>query len=280
MNETKTIFLDVDGTLVADKGEVPASAIQAIHQAQANGHKVILCTGRAMPELYQPILDIGFDGIVACGGNYVLAHNDEVLREHFMSQEDVRTLLEYFDEHHIEYYLETNSGLYTSKGCDAQLLRIQNHLLREKENPGLKASMDQFRAHLIHNAQLLRDDVTKISFLGSEHSIEMIKEKFSDRFEIFDLIVPLFGKNSGEIALKGTDKTVGMQILMDYYGYDQAHTVAMGDGNNDISMLKYVGYGVALGNATDQLKAVSDFVSKDVNDDGLAYAFKHLHLSE
>lgn len=280
MNETKTIFLDVDGTLVGDKGEVPLSAIKAIQQAQVQGHKVILCTGRAMPELYQPILEIGFDGIVACGGNYVLAHNEEVLREHFMGIEDVRTLLEYFDDHHIEYYLETNAGLFTSKGCDDQLYAIQENMVSEKNNPALRSQMEHFRSHLINHADLLRHDVTKISFLGSQHSIEHIKDQFSDRFEIFDYIVPIFGKNSGEIALKGTDKTVGMQILMDYYGYDQAHSIAIGDGNNDIGMLKYVGYGVAMGNATDELKAVADFVSKDVNEDGLAYAFSHLHLNE
>ena len=59
----KTVFLDIDGTLVADKGIVPESAIQAIKIAQKNGHKIFLCTGRAMPEIYPFILDIGFDGI-------------------------------------------------------------------------------------------------------------------------------------------------------------------------------------------------------------------------
>lgn len=77
----KTIFLDVDGTLVADKGTVPESAILAIKQAQKNNHKIVLCTGRAMAEIYQPILDIGFDGIIACGGNYVET-DQEVLHNH------------------------------------------------------------------------------------------------------------------------------------------------------------------------------------------------------
>jgi len=84
----KSIFLDIDGTLVASKGTVPDSAIQAIRKARDNGHKVILCTGRAMSEIYPHILEIKFDGIVACGGNYVTTF-DEVLYERSIPLEDL-----------------------------------------------------------------------------------------------------------------------------------------------------------------------------------------------
>ena len=87
----KTIFLDIDGTLVADKGTVPESAVQAIKQAQKNNHKIVLCTGRAMPEIYQPILDIGFDGIVACGGNYVEC-NGEILYDRSFTHDELKEL--------------------------------------------------------------------------------------------------------------------------------------------------------------------------------------------
>ena len=90
--------------------------------------------------------------------------------------------------------------------------------------------------------------------------------------------MPLFGKNSGEISIKGTDKVTGIKLVMDYFGCDHEHTIAMGDGNNDITMLNFVNYGVAMGNATEKLKSVAQFVSDDVNEDGLAKAFYHCEL--
>ena len=79
----------------------------------------------------------------------------------------------------------------------------------------------------------------------------------------------MFGKNSGEISIKGTDKVTGIKLVMDYYDCDYDHTIAVGDGNNDISMLNFVKFGVAMGNATDKLKAIADYVTDDVDQDGI-----------
>ncbi len=268
-----TIFLDIDGTLVADKGTVPESAVQAIKQAQKNNHKIVLCTGRAMPEIYQPILDIGFDGIVACGGNYVEC-NGEVLYDRSFTHDELKELYDFFDDHQIEFYAESNSGLYTSSGCIEQLDRIADSL----NNESFRQSMNHFKSHLINGADLYRKDINKISFLGSDTPFSQIHNLFESKFELFDLVVPMFGKNSGEISIKGTDKVTGIKLVMDYYDCDYDHTIAVGDGNNDISMLNFVKFGVAMGNATDKLKAIADYVSDDVNKDGLAKAFYHLEL--
>lgn len=269
----KTIFLDIDGTLIADKGTVPDSAIQAIKLAQKNNHKIVLCTGRAMAEIYQPILDIGFDGIVACGGNYVEC-NGQVLLNRAFSFDELEELYHYFEKYQIDFYAEANSGIYTSSGCIAKLDSITESL----DSDVLKQSMNHFKSHLINGANLYRSDINKISFLGSDHSFLDISKHFESKYELFDLVVPLFGKNSGEISIKGTDKVTGIILVMDYYGCDHSHTIAVGDGNNDISMLSYVNYGVAMGNATDKLKDIAKHVTDDVNRDGLAKAFYHLGL--
>lgn len=268
----KTIFLDVDGTLVADKGVVPPSAKEAIQKARNLGHKVILCTGRAMSELYDHILEINFDGIVACGGNYVVCDN-QVLFERTIPVSDLKELYAYFDKHGIHYYAEANSGLYASEGCDAQLVEISKGLSSKHVH-----SMDMFRHHLIKGQSLIREDVTKVSFLGSNHPFETLRKNFEGRFELFDLVVPLFGENSGEISILGTDKTVGMDVILKHYQLSTQDSIAIGDGNNDLSMLNYVQMGVAMGNATELLKNVAHYITDDVNNDGLAKAFEHLNL--
>ncbi|HET9127699.1 MAG TPA: HAD hydrolase family protein, partial [Propionibacteriaceae bacterium] len=67
----RSVFLDVDGTLVDETGQIPESARGAVREARANGHRVFLCTGRSLAELWPEILDIGFDGLVAAAGAYV-----------------------------------------------------------------------------------------------------------------------------------------------------------------------------------------------------------------
>lgn len=275
----KTVFLDIDGTLVADKGIVPVSAIKAIKLAQENGHKVFLCTGRAMPEIYPFILEIGFDGIIACGGNYVVIDGNILLDRSF-ARENLEELYDYFHKYDIDFYAEANSGLYMSKGCNKHLQRM----IDEPEAFGISAhgaeSLEHFKSHLIATEDLFISDINKISFLGSDHPFEKLAKHFEDKFELFDLVVPILGKNSGEISIKGTDKVKGIQLIMEYFDCDHKHTVAMGDGNNDLSMLRYCEVGVAMGNATTQLKEVAQIVSDHVNDDGLAKAFKLAGLIE
>ncbi len=76
--DRKLIFLDIDGTLtVAGCNTPPESAMKAVRQAQKNGHKVFLCTGRN-PAMLAPVLALGFDGAVAGAGGYVFA-GDKVL---------------------------------------------------------------------------------------------------------------------------------------------------------------------------------------------------------
>ena len=64
----KLVFLDADGTLFHHEGYIPNSAIKACIQAQKNGHKIILCTGRQRIEIFGPMLEIDYDAIIAGSG--------------------------------------------------------------------------------------------------------------------------------------------------------------------------------------------------------------------
>lgn len=76
--EKRLIFLDIDGTLIEPgRMEPPASAVEAVEKARANGHKVFLCTGRNY-KMTSPVLHYGFDGYVSSAGGYVVC-GDKVL---------------------------------------------------------------------------------------------------------------------------------------------------------------------------------------------------------
>lgn len=68
--DKKVVFLDVDGTMVNEKGEIPESAQYAVRTAQANGHRMVVCSGRSRFQIYDGLLELGFSGIV--GGAVLL----------------------------------------------------------------------------------------------------------------------------------------------------------------------------------------------------------------
>lgn len=73
-----------------------------------------------------------------------------------------------------------------------------------------------------------------------------------------------------DCVAKGVDKAVGIDKVLEYYGFDLSEAMAFGDGGNDITMLRHVGTGVAMGNASDEVKAAADIVTTSVDEDGIS----------
>ena len=81
-----------------------------------------------------------------------------------------------------------------------------------------------------------------------------------------------------DLNVKGVDKSLGARQVMKYYGLDMSEAMAFGDGGNDVSIVRDVALGVAMGNACDELKAVADYVTASVDEDGVEAALEHFGL--
>ena len=164
----KAVFLDVDGTYVNDRGVVPESARRAVVAARANGHQVFLCTGRAVAELWDHIVEAGFDGLIASAGGYVEL-DGQVLLHRSISEDGVRHVVEFFDTHGVEYYLEANSGLYGSRNSKSRLREL---VFAGVSDEGVLAELEKglgpFIDSLIVDQDLVRSDINKVSFLDSD----------------------------------------------------------------------------------------------------------------
>lgn len=267
----KVIFLDVDGTLVNDNGIIPESAKFAVKEVRKNGHYVFLCTGRSKAELFDHIMEIGFDGVIAAAGGYIEIGED-VLFHKRVEDEDVRHLVTYFNDNNIDFYLESNGGLYASKNCKKHLREIffGDPNLDSKERAELEEGMSPFIDCLIEDEDLFRSDINKVSFLGSDISIEIIKKEFKDKFNVISTTIPIFGKNSGELSLPGIHKALAIEMLLEHLNLCREDCYAYGDGVNDSEMLQFVEYGIAMGNANDKLKEIAYDIT-DTHDDGGIY---------
>lgn len=282
MNKKSIIFLDIDGTLVntsANPEFIPESAIKAVHEARKNGHEVYLCTGRSKAEIYDFITEVGFDGIIGAAGGFIEVRGKEIFHE-TIQPETASAVAAYFDDHKIDFYLESNTGLYASKNLIPHLEWItygdveHDPKARERKKEG-----SHFINALIQDSQLPTEDINKICFLETNGSkYQDIYDAFHDKFYMVRCTVPLFGDESGEMSVPGINKSTSIRILLDYLKADVADTYALGDGMNDAEMLECVNTGIAMGNAKEGLKKIADYITTDLMNDGIYNAFRHFGL--
>lgn len=133
---------------------------------------------------------------------------------------------------------------------------------------------------MIFGEDLYRDDVNKISFILKSY------EDYLAAAEAFpELKAGTWGGVGetalfGDLALKDIDKVYAMDILLEYLQVSPDDTVAFGDAKVDIPMLEHSGTGVAMGNGGPEIRVAADYVTDDVEHDGLWKAFSHLGLLE
>lgn len=274
----KAVFLDIDGTLVDETGQVPSSARDAVRRARANGHQVFVCTGRSTTSIWPAILEIGFDGLVASAGGYVEV-DGQVLAEHHIATPSLLDIVAFFQEHHVEYLLESNDGVFGSPGVVRELRRLILGSVRDEEMLAeLERGLMGFINAIIVGADPAELAVSKVSFLDSTLTLDRIQARFADGFDIIPSTVPLFGPNSGELSMRGIHKATGMAVVCDHVQIHHSDTVAFGDGYNDREMLTFAGVGIAMDNAPDEVKACADWVAPRPGEHGIEAGFTRLGL--
>lgn len=275
----KVIFLDIDGTLCNEYGVVPPSAIEACQQARANGHQIFLCTGRSKIEIYDFIMEIGFDGVIGAAGGYIEL-DGEILRHIKMSESDLSKIKTFCESRGIHYLFESNSGIFASLNCSAYLSELFEEYVGVDEVARLEKEkgLDPFLEAIIECENPVRDDVNKVAFLHSKTTVDEVVEFFKDQFHIIPGTVPAYGPNSGEIMIPGIHKAQAIETLLQHLGVSREETIAFGDGMNDVEMLQFVNIGIAMGNAKDAVKQYANDITDHVDEDGLYNGFKKLNL--
>lgn len=278
MSENKIIFIDVDGTLLDYENKLPESADYAIKEARKRGHKVYICTGRSEGEVYDYIWDIGLDGMIGGNGSYVKDGDTVVLDQH-ITREQEKHIVDWLHERKLEFYLEANSGLYASENFEERgNPTISEYCKRKgKENADQLKVKDIF-PEMIYGADLYRDDINKVSFI-----LESYQDHLDSIEEFPDLKAGTWG-GAGEIALfgdlgvKGITKANAIDHLLKHLNASIEDTFAFGDAKVDIDMLQYCNVGIAMGSGGEECKAAADYVTSDVDDDGLYNAFVNFEL--
>jgi len=276
----KIIFLDVDGTIVDYDNHIPDSAKIAIQQSRKNGHLVFLCTGRSQAEMPNEILDIGFDGIIGGNGSYI-EYKNQVLMHQLIPYETTKQVVDWLESRGLEFYLESNNGLFASRNFrDAakQILRIYALGKGASEDQILNMEPEDALHGLVYGGELYRDDLNKISFILHSYQDHLVSKKAFPHLKAGTWGGRGESALFGDLGVKDINKAHAVNIILKHLGANHIDTIAFGDAKVDIPMLETCHIGVAMGNGGRGQVARGGRVTDDVRQDGLYNAFKKLNL--
>ena len=255
----KAIFFDIDGTLVDIRMQsIPQSTKAAINQLRQKGIKVIIATGRSCCDMIN-LEDLEFDGYITANGAWCVDSKDRVIARHLISKESLERLAHYLAKNPFTCTFMTNQGNFVNYMNDIMLS------LCEKVNIPL--------ATVKPVEEIIEQDVFQLdAYIDAERETELLTHVLTDciacRWHPFFV----------DINSKDCSKATGMDEFCAYFGIGREHTMAFGDGGNDIPMLAHAAIGVAMGNAKDSTKAAADYVTSPVDEDGVIKALKHFNV--
>ena len=266
----KVLVLDIDGTLHNSDKEVSPKTKEAIINAQKNGTIVVLASGRStcgvMPVAKEIELD-KFGGYILSfnGGRITNCKTGEVIYETNISKEDVPEIYNISKEMGVNIFTYFENKVITEN--DSEYLRLECRVSQSKSK-----FVESF-------VDAVNFDVPKFLMSGDGDYLAKIEpkvcEKLNGRFNVFRS-EPFFL----EIMPNNIDKANSLEKLLEHLNISKDEMIACGDGFNDVSMINFAGLGVAMGNAQEVVKDVSDFITQSNDDDGIVHVIEKFIFDE
>ena len=257
----KAIFLDLDGTLNNDQKIITEKTKAALMDAQKRGIRLVLASARPSPGLFKErdILRLqDYGGILMSynGGRIVDAKTGAVLFETAMELQQTKTVLRFLEKLPVTPILDDGKQFYvTDKTGYKVAYECQNNRMECTEVENL--------------ADFLRFSPVKTLMSVLPERIAAVQKEIA-AFLPPELTVVQTAPFYLEVIPASINKGQGLLDTCTALGIDPAETVAFGDAENDIPMLKAAGVGVAMGNAAENVKAAADGVTRSNNEDGIA----------
>lgn len=279
MKDIKLVALDLDGTLFDNSSRISKRNLTAIRSITDKGIHVVISTGR-------PFEGIPFDQIKGTGINYAITANGsgiyeistgKCLYENAMDEELVTLILNFLLTRDIHMDAFIGGKGYTPIQCveTAQKLTvpssIKNYIITTRTR------LDNI-LQFIHENQLKVQKMTLNFYPAADGTL--IDRETVRKFLVSNPSITTVcgGYNNLEFTRADANKGVGLRKLAEILGVNPDATMAIGDTENDLAIIEAAGIGVAMGNATDAVKARADYVTTTNTKDGVAAAIEHFIL--
>ena len=269
----RAVFVDIDGTLCDSRQRIPDSALEALDQVRARGHRLFACTGRSAPEVYPRFWEVGFEGLVGGAGGYASVGNS-VLVDERMPREHVDALTALWEELDAFYIWQGPDQMGPSEGyLDFFVPRAGQH---PEDWIEYAQSITPFVVDIDGGA------FTKVTaYVPPEKaSMQRVSAALPDGYRAIIGSVGAAGYVPFEVVPAHLSKAIGIRAICEHMGIPLSHTVALGDSDNDVEAVKAAGLGISIGGGCDDLVAVADIVAPAVGQGGLAWALAAAGLIE
>lgn len=261
----KAVFLDLDGTLNNDEKVITAKTKAALMAVQKRGVRIVLASARPSPGLFKERDVLGlqdYGGILMSynGGRIVDAKSGKVLFQTAMERQQTKKVLRFLETLPVTPILDDGKQFFvTDKNGYKVDYECQNNRMECTEVENL--------------ADFLNFAPIKILMSVLPEKLKVVQEKIA-AFLPEDLTVVQTAPFYLEVIPASINKGQGLLDTCAALDIDPKETVAFGDAENDIPMLKAAGTGIAMGNATEAVKAAADGVTLSNNADGIAVFLK------
>ncbi|MGJ7923126.1 Cof-type HAD-IIB family hydrolase [Neobacillus sp. LXY-4] len=253
----KIIFFDIDGTLLDHEKKLPFKTKQAVQQLKENGVFVAIATGRA-PFMFESLRkELDIDSFVSYNGQYVVFEN-EVIYTNPLNNDELKRLHNHSEQNDHPLVFMDEKTMKAS---------VPHHYYIEKSMSSLQMDHPEQDESFYHNREILQ----ALLFVEEEH-----EDLYQGNYPHFNFV--RWHPYSVDVIPKGGSKAEGVKRMVERIGFKLEDVYAFGDGLNDMEMLSAVGTGVAMGNSVNELKQQADFITKDVDQDGIWYGLKELGL--
>ncbi len=239
--DIKLLISDIDGTLLNEKKEITEYTKKALNNFVKEGKQLILATGRAHVSAKKILDSIGLEGIVISynGAKIIDTKNNEVIYHNPIKEEITRKLIEYSKKKNVHLNLYIGNDWF-----------VEN---KESEKSTFYKNLSKIEPKEIDFYDLEKVETTKALFFEEYDKLKEIESELSK--EIGEYVDFTYSSSYFlEILNKGVNKGTAVKKVIDILDISKDNCIAFGDELNDYEMLKYVKYGVAMGNANEKLK--------------------------
>ncbi len=261
----KLICVDMDGTLLNNKKEVSKRNLETIKKAHEAGVKIVITTGRIFvsANYYGDLIGVKAP-IIASNGAYVREKDkNEAIYEEGLEKSQCKTIINLLNKYHIMPQFFTTDTIYTEAiKYSASMYTEANKTVPVNRQVAIKIIDDW--------EEMLKEDVKIIKAMASDIDKEKIQEAKKEFLKLGEFEVVSSMNNSFEVMKSGVSKGAAVKKICEYYGIDRSETICIGDNENDISMIKFAGLGVAMENGEETVKREADYITLTNENDGVA----------
>ena len=253
------VATDIDGTIFIPEKEFTSGVKDCIKRLSDSGIKVVLVTGRMNAAASKIANDLGLDTPVVSYQGGLVVENGKKLYERYLTLEQTERILKWAKEENIHINLYNDDILYSETDC-YEVQRYCSNLHTER-------TIKPF-------SEIKKDKINKLLAIDYSNPDRItnyekdLQEKFPDLYIVKS--TPYFLEFSNPEA----SKKCAVEFLQNYWGLKKEEILTIGDQNNDIALLQAGGLKIAMENATEELKAIADYVTDSVYEDGFVKAME------